>query len=397
MDLTSEQTAHQAEIERILRECSIAYDTSATGSGKTIVATKLAAKLAAEFQLSVTVMGSPILQTTWKRIMEGEGMKYKFVSIFSNSPPVLTSSSFVILDECQVVKNDCNRTLQFARAVRTARFKLMLSATPFDHGRQVRVVEKFIRMVAPVEKDFYSISAGMNFSYPTSLSYALHHVQLDDEEMKQYTKGVQCIISSTSGEGEERFSPEKFSAGLRMIHCALFPGMMRFLGGVLSQGKGDKFIVVFKFAQHFDAFQALYPDASVINGRVSQPRRAEIIRAFQTQQEKTLLAITDVIGGVGIDLDDQEGTSKRHIIALPLFAADFVQLAGRVRRRNSKTNSTITIIQAAGTKRSYFKNQMKKKLPILATFNNSVEFAQNPASTAEHTPECVKGECKCIQ
>lgn len=384
--LTRDQQEHQAKLLRCLLDNRIAYDTSATGSGKTIVAAKIVKQLG----LRLIVLGTPILKENWDRVLKAEEWKeYEFVSIYKKSFTMPAEDCFVVLDECHSMKNHCQRTERFIEEIcndRAVRYILMLSATPFDHPRHRALVNDVVYQRSSL-RDFDRVRYGMDFYHSTKIRYQLYKVQLTEEEETLYYRGFKSIQGSLAEEeGKQQFMPQMFSAGLRKIHCSLFEGMMRYVAKLVSQG-AKKIIVVMKYSQHFEQFQQLYPGALILNGSVPQNCRPGIIERFQ-KSDVNMLAITDAIGGVGIDLDDQEGDKKRYIVALPLFAADFVQLAGRVRRRNTKSDSIITVIQPTKMKSTYFKNQMKTKLTVLTTFNNSLEFMSCPKEEVEHKPEC---------
>jgi superfamily II DNA or RNA helicase len=382
MELSADQKEHAEVIFSQLQHHGIAYDTSATGSGKTVVAAKIAKRL----NKQIIVLGSPILKENWDKTMKIEGIKYQFTSIFQKSISWPAGECMVILDECQAVKNSCQRTARFIDTIcrnKRVKFMLMLSATPFDHPRHERVVSEVIQKFAHSNLSFHAVCQGMNFKYPTNIDYVLHHVEQSPDELKAYNDGYRKIRSSHSSEGEgvSVFKPGVFSIGLRMIHESLLEGFMR----RVRETTGKR-VAVLKYSDDFGIFQKEFPNCLVINGSISQPKRARIIAEFQTT-DAPLLAITDVIGGVGIDLDDQDGSAPRTIITMPLFAADFVQLAGRVRRRNSKSDSKIIVIQP-NLKKTYFKKQMETKLPVLSSFNNSLGFMETPRLEVEHGTEC---------
>jgi superfamily II DNA or RNA helicase len=386
MILTKEQSDHADTLIRCLQMYRIAYDTSPTGSGKTIVATKIAKQL----NMTAVVCGSPILQTNWEKTMETEKVPFTFVSIFKPfNVDVFHTRMLVIMDECQLVKNPCRRTLQFMDAVCNhprVKYVLMLSATPFDHPRHVSLVNRFIQSVADPNTTFTNIMLNMKFTYNTNVNFVKYHVQQDGEAMKLYSDGFRKVRAATRAvaDGPPTFNPKQFSAGIQSIHSSLMMGLIRY---VQSLPANSKRIVVLKYARQFDEFKVHFPDTLVINGSVSGRTRHQIIETFQSSKGG-LLAITDVIGGVGIDLDDQVGDDPRTIITLPIFASDFVQLVGRVRRHNSKSNATVVVIQP-NQKKSYFTNQMKTKTPVLQTFNDSLDFIDNCSHSHEHLPTCM--------
>lgn len=389
MILTPEQHSHFKNLFDCLQTHRIAYDTSPTGSGKTIVATKLAKRL----NKKVIVVGSPILKHNWEKTMRIEGVAFEFMSVYSlpnkqlglSNQPQLT----VIMDECQLVKNQCKRTIAFMNSLNTnpnIKYVLMLSATPFDHQRHILPLSRFIEAISISSVSFDSVRFNMMFQYPTNVQYKLHHTQQTEEETSLYSQGSSQIRKSAHGdrEGESRFTPELFSAGLQKVHSSLMSGLVRYVQSLPSRSKK---IIVLKYSKQFKEFEEHFPNALVINGNVPQHSRQKIIDEFQNSSGG-MLVITDVIGGVGIDLDDQRGNDHRTVIALPMFASDFVQLVGRVRRHNSKTNATVVVIQP-NRKNTYFKRQMETKMPILKMFNSSLDFIDDCVYSVEHQSTCV--------
>ncbi len=384
--LSCEQKTHSEALYNTLLQHSIAYDTSSTGSGKTIVAIKLAKRL----NINVVVFGAPILKDNWDKTAKIEKIQsYKFTSIFQRKITLDKAPHFVILDECQVIKNICARTKLFVQELfrnKDVKYILMLSATPFDHPRHIPLVENILGarfQNACTTALFNDLKFGMNFKYQTKLTYELYHIMMTKNEEKEYVTARCKIYSAKVRENDNDFQPHLFSAGLKQLHQSLFNGLIR----CVNSSKYPKKIVVLKYQDDFVRFCKYFPNALVINGSVPQILRSQIIERFQ-KTDAPLLAITDVIGGVGIDLDDQVGDAPRHIISMPLFAADFVQLAGRTRRRNTKSDSKITIIQPKNMKKTYFKSQIQIKLPILSMFNETVEFMKTPYITGEHDKNC---------
>ena len=389
MELYYTQKVHFDNLIRTLSMHKLACDASSTGAGKTIVCIKLAK----HFQLPLMVIGPPILRANWEKICQLEKVELTFVSAYVLDKTQVKKDMFVAIDECHLFKNHCQRGSHLKALLRTpcVKYALFISATFFDHQRQEASVTSLLRGLS-----VYDITHAMTFQYPTESNFVVYHVLTTEEEAKKYSKGERQIASSVRPDGEIRFAPGIFQNGLRNMHTSLMSGLMRTVSLILKRPR-SKLIVALKYKAHFTQFLNKFPEALALNGETSAQDRNTIVNNFQQHDLKyRLLCLTDAVGGVGIDLDDTHGSFPRVIICLPMFASDFLQLVGRVRRRSSKSNSTVLVVQPRRTK-TYFTRQLETKMPIVGKLNTSCAVTLDVFKRAyEHLTTCCVTSLKRI-
>lgn len=372
------QATHSERLFEILQENKVACDTSATGSGKTIVAVKMAVRLG----LPMVVVGPPTLRPNWQTACTEEGVQF----IFMSSSAIVASTSFssflLVADEFHLFKNASQRNVKLARLQSKATYTLLLSATLVDHPRQYINVSKFIGV-----REIADLCNTIEYTHPTKVSHFLYHVYQTSDESKLYSDGRRLIAQATSGEREEGFRPGLFQKGFQSIHASLLQGLIRYVEKTKDSVPNEKLIISMKYKEHFRLFIEKFPEALVLNGDTSYADRKRVIAAFQEPNTKhKLLVLTDVVGGVGIDLDDQHGAYPRRVVCMPSFATDFLQLVGRVKRRTSKSDARVFVLQPHLTN-TYFTRQIETKGPVLGQFNRafSVEMFKREV---EHAPDC---------
>lgn len=77
----------------------------------------------------------------------------------------------------------------------------------------------------------------------------------------------------------------------------------------------------------------------VLHGDVSPEDRDKAVKAFQRDEERIIVAISE-IGGVGLSMQDLRGQFSRYVLALPGYRAiTLKQVLGRVRREGGKSKS----------------------------------------------------------
>lgn len=379
MRLYPNQESHFKNLCETLNSHKMACDTSLTGAGKTIVAVKIAK----HFNLPICVIAPPTLRDQWTKTCAEEEVPLTFVSVSALNTINLDRECLMVSDECHVFKNASQRTRSFVQLLRNrfVKFVLLLSATPLDHPRQEPIFQTLINAVCP-STTLDTICCRMSLAHSAKLFCELYHIFQTKEELKLYQAGRYSIYSFARE--EHLRNGAIFMSGLVKIHDSLFEGLKRYL----AQGATNKTIVCLKFDHHFRALKAIYPNALILNGSTPMSQRASIIAKFQRPStEFTLLLISAAVGGVGVDLDDTDGQWPRQVICMPLFAYEFVQLLGRVQRRNTRSNSKIVVIQPA-TVLTYFRTQMKIKGRILEKFFienvNTDKFKRN----WEHEEDC---------
>jgi superfamily II DNA or RNA helicase len=380
------QEQHVARILQAYTRTNVVVDSSQTGAGKSITALHISTHLVAlastkthlatQFPTTIVIVCPPTLVDHWKRHCSHE-LKHEDVVVVSSHglakfKPVLPF--FLIVDECHEFKNQTKRTGYLKKCIQKARYTLLMSATPIDDERQVEGFKHLLKgnVASKVFK--------MEFTHSTKVTVDLEHFVLDQESLSTYASGMNFIYSATRGVQHEHeyepFVPEFFTKGVKQIHAALFDSLVVYLKQKQQENTSTRFVVVLKYQREFDALLEQFPEAKVLNGKTLMADRASIIDSFQ-DNNVSILAVSDCIGGVGIELDDKIGTHPRHILMLPTTnGINFVQMIGRVQRVGTKSHAKVTVIQPNRVN-TYFKTQLNRKRQVISQFNTFPIFREH--------------------
>lgn len=371
-NLSSEQEKHLRRELYALQNFGVCYDTSTTGAGKTIVSLKLVKEL----RVSAVVVGPPTLRENWAREAGEEGVQIRFVSfaMMLKLKDLRHGEEMIIVDESHALKNASQTTKNFLDS-RQSQFKyvLFLSATPFDHPRQADIFKRLIGKSIDVGE----VMSSIKFSHNSAVHSFLCFVEQSEEDSKLYAKGKFLIGNANrtldAGEEKNNFNPVAFNAGMKKIHDSLLAPLVSL---IKESSKRCKIIVCIKFEDHFEAVKSHFQNENVLvlNGSTSMASRDQLISKFQRPDwEYRILLLSAAVGGIGIDLDDQNGKFPRRIFALPLFMSEYIQLVGRVQRRNTKSDAKVFVVQPR-RKKTYFRSQMEVKGKVLESFGRKLEF-----------------------
>lgn len=373
------QVAHRNRLVDILKTNQIALDTSKTGSGKSITSLHTFQ----EFErtqplLQLIIICPPTLVANWKHHCEHECLNSQVRVISSHSlVGIKQARGFLIVDECHEFKNDVKRTRHLKSLIRRMTSCLLMSATPIDDTRQE------VHLINLMGSDIEDKMSQMEFRYKMNMSIVIDHFVLSKMAHKLYNQGYDRVRAAARGVEHEHhfepFVPEFFTKGMKLIHEALFPYLTYYLFTYRNPKK--KYIIVLRYKEQFQALKAMFPSLLILNGNVPQKERRENIEKFQTNSEYSLIAVSELVGGIGIELDDIIGDCAREILMLPTSnGVNFTQIIGRIQRTHTKSNSVVRVIQPNKDK-TYFKNQMQRKIKVMNRFNQLPKF--------EHHIHCV--------
>lgn len=400
------QQDHFERLINIFSSNKIAVDCSKTGSGKTIIALKLADYfLTQQGYHRVIIICPPTLIEQWRKYIQ-------------NHPCVVVMSSyslhkidldkqkkfFLIVDECHLFKNDVQRTRMLKKIIPNIDRALMISATPFDDTRQMINVQSIFNLKKG--KDMKSILSSMDFDYRHTVKYALYHIPQDDTHYEMYNKGYKHILNATKprDEGVDRsFDPKLFSAGIQKIHDSLIDYLIEFVKHSRQNEPECKLVIVMNYTRHFEKFEKEFENVLVLNGQTPISDRKDVISKFQQDDlEYPIICISAEVGSVGIELDDQSGKYPRHMILLPTTnGISFCQSIGRIQRTHTKSDSRVSIIQP--TKMcTYFKSQTHRKFKVMENFMSVPEFENQIEKHKENCPHLhstviPKTGCMCFK
>lgn len=369
------QQVQKNRLRSIIDEYGLAIDTSCTGSGKTITSIHTAKS----YDLPILVICPPTLMKQWSDNLIGEGVSVYFVMsscAISRKKIPFEDQFFLIVDEFHFFKNRSNRTDSLKTVLwwQECLHALFLSATPFDDDRQ-------LSSIFTGYDDLTTLCSAMEFKYNHNMNYRLNHYELDVDETGKYTKAYGLIknASKKNPDGTVLFRSQMYSRGVINIHNILVRNMIEYLKQCHETQPTAKFVVVLMFKKDIDKVMKEFKSALVINGDTKLQDRHILVSQFQEPNlNHRVVIIHPDVGGVGIELDDQHGSFPREVIALPTInAMILVQVAGRVQRVNTKSDSTLTVIQPKLADTFFKSFIIKKKYQTLKTFCDLPDFEEN--------------------
>jgi superfamily II DNA or RNA helicase len=410
------QQTHFERLMDIFSKHKIAIDCSKTGSGKTIVALKIAKHFLDEPNEVVYekafIICPPTLVDQWKKyISKDYSSRIEVYSAYSIHKIKIEKNKnyFLIVDECHLFKNEVQRTQKLKRITRNVKKALMISATPYDDTRQYTNIQRIFEIEK--EEDLKDHLSAMQFDYTNSVHYSYFHIPQEEEQDKKYQSGYKNIMDATrprKGDLENSrptFNPKLFSAGIQKIHDSLNGYLIEYVKKLLEDEPTHKFVIVLNYVRHFEAFTTTFENVLVLNGEIKMSERKEIISKFQQNDlQHRIICISAEVGSVGIELDDKTGDYPRHMIVLPTTnGISFCQSIGRIQRTLTKSDSKVSVIQPMRMA-TYFKMQVKRKFSVLDQFIHTPKFElQVDHHTKEGCPfadQKIIGDyigCKCFK
>jgi len=388
------QQTHIARLMDIFSKYKTAIDCSKTGSGKTIVALKLAKHFLDELSYEKTfIICPPTLIEQWKKYIPKEYSNLIDVySAYSIHKIKLEKNKkyFLIVDECHLFKNNVQRTQKLKKISRNVQKALMISATPYDDTRQSSNIQSIFEI--DQENELKDHLSAMQFDYTNNVHYTYYHIPQEETEENLYNKGYSNILRSTKprrGDQEQAFNPKLFSTGIQQIHDSLIDHLIEYVEEQLETRNNHKFVIVLNFVRHFEILDEVFENVLMLNGSTKMSERKDVISKFQQNDlQYRIICISAEVGSVGIELDDKTGDYPRHMIILPTTnGISFCQSIGRIQRTLTKSDSRVSIIQPMRST-TYFKKQVERKFSILDQFINTPKFE---LCVRDHTQE----DCPC--
>lgn len=412
------QEQHASQLSGILDKFGSALDSSDTGTGKTICATKIAEQHYGE----VLVICPKAVIPAWGRELKDHNVpRYNVVNyekVRNGKSPYgrwdkkkwvwnLPEGSLIIFDEahrCGGIDTQNARMLIEAKD----RYKvLMLSATIASSPTQMRAAgfllgahglgnfwqwclkngcaknrwngvdfmgeEKHIKNIAA------QISHRCSRMTVEELSDHFPETQIITEpldfggELNKIYEEMESELQALTAKADtdkKNSAAEALVAQLRArqrVELLKVPVMVEMVQDLLAEGKSVAVFV--NFQQTLDALSEKLQTSCVISGKQSASTREVNIEDFQNDKERVILCNT-AAGGVGISLHDVTGKHPRAAIISPDWnEKNIVQVIGRVHRAGGKTPSLQRILFAAGTVEEKVERSVRKKISNLELLN----------------------------
>lgn len=408
------------DVINVLKVHKRAINVSEMGTGKTLVAIKIAKSL----DMSMFVLCPKAVRQTWYNEIKQEEAKLISVTNFESirgskkSNPKCYSKSdkkinckyvtlnfkksargalvpnyewsipkntLVVIDESHKAKNSKSSTsrmvISLSKSLSETQKLLMLSATPIEVDSNIKYLKEML-MVDTVD-DIKSRILRMKID-----DYK-NETGEDIEKINIVTKKVK-ISKSKSDELEEKYDEilelrdQINTAGSHLAYLQKLREEIEilkvdtFISEAEKALKLKKSVIVFvNFKKTLKLIQDHFEKKNIqlvtISGQVPEKIRQERIHLFQTNKVK-LVIITVATGGTGINLQDKSGDHPRVSIISPSWSmTDLVQTFGRTERVLTKSKPEAYIIFAGSDDNSVeFKiaDTLKKKLVNLGELVN---------------------------
>jgi len=403
----AQQKAVDFHINRILDlDHGSSLDTSRTGTGKTVVACRVARNID-----RVAVICPKICIPQWERELKDQGIEPVFVlnyeKIRTGNTEFLSKKNkeytwnihpdtLIIWDEVHRCKSPTSLNANMLIATKKQDIRnLMLSATAAKDPTEMRAIG-YVLGLHSLNKDAGGLKGWIRWMrdhgcrmdpFRNWVSGALKHLVRLNETM--YGRGG-CAYQITEADlpnafKENRIITEPLQFGTSNSIASAYSGivsqvLLDMVNGVhepepsvlvqilrarqlvealkvddtcalvrdaLSEGFST--IVFVSFTDTVRLFQAEFPDAAVIVGGQSATDREENIMAFQNN-EKRVMICNIAAGGAGVSLHDIHGGHPRMSFINPTYnTVDHIQTLGRIHRNGSQSNAVQRVLVAAGT------------------------------------------------
>lgn len=421
-----------AQQEAALLKYGSVLQGSETGCGKT----PMALDTCRRFGWRPAVLCPKVAIAGWKRTCDAMGLEPFFIDTYEKAIRGSTDwvskvgkkayrwhmpdDTLTIFDEVHKAKSYRSLTAALHLSHSAQGIASMnLSATVADNPLQLKAVGVALRLFKPSEYMEWMLSHGVTPGYWGGFEFkernaalylpAIHAqifpdrgVRLRRSEVpdfpetqiiaechevmsKSLPKELDAIVKEYSTRAEQCLTDGKtmmeFNLRLRQAtETAKLPLLVDLANEYLENGMSPVIFVSFK--PSIDFLRAHFNGcAEVHGGQTLAERQANVTKFLRNETRVCLCNIA--AGGVGVDLDDQQGGFPRAALICPTYSVvELKQALGRVHRASSKSKSLQRIIYAAGTIEEEICAAVSNKLDRLDLLNDgdivNAIFKPNP-------------------
>jgi len=383
-----------------------ALDASLTGTGKTVVA----CRIALEMQMPVGIICPKIVIPQWERELAEVGITPVFVSNYEKlrrGGQFLTragkssyrwnlADTLLIWDECHRCK--ASYSLNAQMLVSSKKWKLhnlLLSATTGSSLPEMRSIGYVLGLHSLDKREgelssFYSwllkngckqdFWGGWSSGNPEAIkkinkqlhekvcvrltpndlpnAFAENHIITESlafsslAEIKKHYTNLELSLDALEKLVEENIHTSEFEVvnvlrARQLVELAKVTDIITMADEANEEGYS---VVVFvNFDESLDILAAHFKKAAVVRGGQTSAEREANVQKFQTN-ETTIMLCNTAAGGLGVSLHDVEGTHPRMSFISPSFdVTNYIQALGRIYRVGAKSNATQRVLVAAGT------------------------------------------------
>lgn len=137
---------------------------------------------------------------------------------------------------------------------------------------------------------------------------------------------------------------------IKLLENGKIPIIFRKSKDVLRENPNAKIIIYLWHIDQMKAMKNMFTnagfEAELLYGETKKADKTLIINKFQEPNNNLQILISNPrVGGVGIDLDDQDGNHPRHMFIIPHYYFIYIyQSLGRIYRANTKSKATIRFV-----------------------------------------------------
>lgn len=395
------QQPHHDRLAAILARHPSALDSSDTGTGKTFVAVKVAETLG----LRPLIICPKAVIPAWRAALEQSSVQHWAVGNWEmmRGKALPHGRNFFILDEVQRAKGRDSQNAKLAMECAKAGKVLALSATAASNPLEMKALGRILDLYPPggfwswtrengCKKAFFG---GMEYKggvkgmarihakiyphrgarmrideIPTFPECATQVDLIDFGDTAAEMQTELQAVDAAAVNDEDPNNPLTIQLREReRTELLKVPGLVGMICDLYEEGKA---VVLFtNFTSTIDAIQSrLKIPAVEFSGRNVKDRESNRL-SFQAGFHHVIL-VSIKAGGVGLNLQDENGVRPRVSLVNPCFSVvDYRQALGRIHRAGSKSKAVQKIIFAAGTIEERVAKLLRAKEMNLDALNDS--------------------------
>jgi hypothetical protein len=135
-------------------------------------------------------------------------------------------------------------------------------------------------------------------------------------------------------------------SGTRNTHLGSVATVIKIARKIMTDTPQSKVVVIGKFIDQLDFIASSLEEFGVVQLDGRTKNRLQVLDMFQEPSVDIRVIVTSAqVGGVGVNLDDQDGNFPRHMLILPSYECiDMIQCIGRIYRSNTKSEANVTVV-----------------------------------------------------
>lgn len=429
--LYPKQESHKKHLLSVLQQHRSGIDSSATGTGKTIIG----ADIAKDMALPTLVIGLKSTLKWWETTLKDQGVKnfdvinyeklrmgksrYGGWAVTGAWTSKMPTDSLIIWDECQRCQGLTTLNAKMMLGSK-AHYNLLCSATAAENPAEMRasgyilglhnlrdfwawakargcvpnqwgklefygkkeIIQKLHDDIFPEHGSRLTVADLSDHFTETQIitTPLVFGKQVEDiyKQMEEEIRDLEnrCLRDSKHPEAQILIAQLRARQKVELLKVPLIVEMTNDL-----VDEGMSVVVFFNYDASIEAFKKHYPlDIKIIRGGQSSSERQDAIDSFQNDLVRCCVCNLQA-GGVSVNLHDINGNFPRASILSPSFnPKDVLQAIGRVHRFGGKTPTQQHILFAANTIEEKVEQAVRAGIENIGIFNDGM---QNSLASAQ--------------